>query len=243
MRSQWDAILTAHQAQLWESYVEAEATKQSAIARQQAQAFAEAMRSASPDVCDHFAEKACRLAIAGEIDFTLRHPVFREILYPFLVRSYKEGIADAPFWIIGFYQELNLMPRTPRETIEIDFSLTDGFALLREGLRRRPKNPALTGTVVERFLQRGESSFAYAVHEVPAGVLYGIDGASLEERHELIADLSTFKELAEKWNFMDKYGTGIKLWDYHFRGYADYLERHDRYKNYEDYLSQHPFPS
>ena len=38
---------------------------------------------------------------------------------------------------------------------------------------------------------------------------------------------------------MEKYETAIYYWDFHFRGYADYLTNRKQYQNYADYINQH----
>ena len=38
---------------------------------------------------------------------------------------------------------------------------------------------------------------------------------------------------------MEKYETAIYYWDFHFRGYADYLTHRKQYQNYADYINQH----
>ena len=241
VKPQWNLILKPRQAELWERYVAAETNKEYAIALQRANAFAEAMQSASPAVCDHFAETVSRLAVEGEINFVLRRPVVRQILFPFLIRSYQEGLDAAPFWIIRFYSELCQITAAERSEAPEDVPLFDAFALLREGVRRNPKNPAFTRAVAERFLQQAESGFSYAVHEVPAGVLFGTDGASAAECRELFGDLQLSWQMAEKWDLLEKYRARFEFYDYHFRGYADYLENYTQYQNYADYIERHPF--
>ena len=77
----------------------------------------------------------------------------------------------------------------------------------------------------------------YSIHEVPAGVLYGIDGASPEQCRELEEELDEFCRLVEQEQLDQRFADLIRICRLHFRAYRDYLLNRERYGNYEAFLS------
>lgn len=77
----------------------------------------------------------------------------------------------------------------------------------------------------------------YAVHELPTGILNGIDGATpdgcLELLHLLEEYTSTCQQLRIDCSADSRY------YAMHFQGYQDYLLHRHLYNNYLDYIHQH----
>jgi hypothetical protein len=78
----------------------------------------------------------------------------------------------------------------------------------------------------------------YSLHEVPAGVLYGVDGASPEQCQELEEELDGFYRLVAQEQMQERYAELFRACYLHFRGYQDYLLNRERYKSYAEYLAQ-----
>ena len=79
-----------------------------------------------------------------------------------------------------------------------------------------------------------------SIHELPSGVLYGMDGASIEELEKMKKDLDTFKCLSKK---LEKDNDGFV--DFCFRiynAYGDYLINRESYKSFVKYLEKHEIP-
>jgi hypothetical protein len=86
-----------------------------------------------------------------------------------------------------------------------------------------------------RLLQYMRSSFEYALHELPAGILYGQNGASIEECAELLNDLAVYERLSAE------FGSGedrefILEASYHIPAYQRYLSERSRYSDFETFL-------
>ena len=78
---------------------------------------------------------------------------------------------------------------------------------------------------------------ANSIHELPYMVLYGMDGASLEELEEMKKDLDIFKCLSKK---LEKNNYGFACFCFSiYNAYGDYLVNIKLYKNFDDYLIQH----
>ena len=107
--------------------------------------------------------------------------------------------------------------------------------LLAQAYRRDPDDVQTQNALIQHYAQQ----FAYAVHEVPSGVLYSYDGATVAECEEWQKDLALFEEVVQRRGRTEKYAVAVRYWDFHFRGYADYLTHREQYRNYEDYIEKH----
>ncbi len=65
-------------------------------------------------------------------------------------------------------------------------------------------------------------SIRYTLHEVPSGVLFGIDGATPEQCKLLQAELSEFRNLLRD-EEVEQYRTLIETAEFHYRAYGEYL--------------------
>ena len=137
---------------------------------------------------NQFAGQFCALVVDAGIALPIRHSLSVKLLYPYLVQAYDGGSTRAPWWIAHLYYQLD-NSREWRAWFETN-SLTP-WTLLEEALRRdATKDPARQAliAVVARWLD-------YAIHEVPTGVLFGVNGASIDECQRLLDVLDQFREL------------------------------------------------
>jgi hypothetical protein len=81
------------------------------------------------------------------------------------------------------------------------------------------------------------SRFDYVLHELPNGVLYGRDGATIEQCHELIEELSDYERLARELGSEDPDTELIAEARFHIPAYSQYLSERGHYTTYEQYLS------
>jgi hypothetical protein len=90
-------------------------------------------------------------------------------------------------WLAKFERELI---EAEREVADLPDNLRTERGLLREALRVDPSDVKARRGLIEneaRYLQ-------YTIHELPAGVLYGHNSASIEECSELLSQLAEFCE-------------------------------------------------
>ncbi len=76
---------------------------------------------------------------------------------------------------------------------------------------------------------------SYTIHEIPHGVLYGINGANETECDELIELLSEYKKVCGKLSL--ERNDLIEECEFHFQNYKIYLQKTSKYSSYEDFLN------
>ncbi len=81
------------------------------------------------------------------------------------------------------------------------------------------------------------SRLDYVLHELPSGVLYGQDGATVEQCDELIKELSDYERLTEEIGSEEVDRELLALGRFHIPAYQRYLIEHKRHTTYEQYLS------
>ncbi len=75
----------------------------------------------------------------------------------------------------------------------------------------------------------------YAVHELPAGVLYGANGATAAECRDLMEGLDAFASFCSRLELPD-HAAFIEGCRWHFDHYPHYLSRHRHFDGYETYV-------
>ena len=81
----------------------------------------------------------------------------------------------------------------------------------------------------------------YTLHELPAGVLYGANGASEEECSELMTATYRLEELAKVVG--KDLGEFLEICRWHYERYPHYLGRHKHFGSYANYMEKHQPPS
>lgn len=74
----------------------------------------------------------------------------------------------------------------------------------------------------------------YVVHELPAGVLFGADGASPKQCAELMADLNDFEKLCVE--LERPQAEFIEACRWHFDHYPHFLGRRGHFTSYAQYI-------
>jgi len=220
-------------ALLWQQYLSAEAQGQRARALSALRKFVEALQNAPEERRYQFAEMFCRqMADVGDA-LPLREPLFAGIIGPYLVSAHQQGVEDAGRWLAFFHPHFLNMPPSQRLVDLVD--AMSPIALLTEAFRRNPDNVQTQDLLIQKLAQQ----FEYAVHEVPSGVLYAADGATVAECREWEGDLMLFREVVRRRRVAEKYETAIRSWGFHFHGYADYLTHREQYRDYAQHIERH----
>ncbi|MES2643619.1 MAG: hypothetical protein V4850_29305 [Myxococcota bacterium] len=87
----------------------------------------------------------------------------------------------------------------------------------------------------EKLVEALAGWFAYTLHELPAGVLYGADGATLTEMDELDRWLDNWRRLLAE--DVAKHQTLLSRCEYHYASYRRYLQNRSSYRSYAAFLS------
>ena len=180
-----------------------------------------------------FSEAFCRQVADDGAALPLREPLFAGIIGPYLVTAYQKGETDAGRWLAYFHLHFLNMPPS-RKLIDLVDSLSP-IALLTDAFRGDPDD----ARTLDQLIQLLDGHFSYAVHELPSGVLYGANGATVEECREWEADLALFREVVQKRDVAEKYEAATRYWGFHFYGYADYLIHREQYGSYAEYIERH----
>ena len=167
------------------------------------------------------------------VPLPLREPLFARIIGPYLVSAFQKKRKDSERYLAYFYPHFRNMPAA-QKLIDVP-DPPPPMDLLAQAYRRDPDDVQTQNALVQYYAQQ----FAYAVHEVPFGVLYGHDGATIAECGKWQKDLAIFEEAVQRRGLTEKYAVSIHYWDFHFRGYADYLTHREQYRNYEGYTEKH----
>ncbi len=154
----------------------------------------------------------------------MRQPLMEDALLPTLLPTYNRDEPNAARWLAALPHTANLH----RFDLHID-------TLLKSALRRDPSDDLARQALIRRYAWL----FDYSLHELPSGVLYGWDGATVEQCAELLSDLAQMRLLLTIDNLTNQYQDRLTRWQFHFSGYADYLQHRGSYQNYADYIARH----
>ena len=76
----------------------------------------------------------------------------------------------------------------------------------------------------------------YTLHELPTGVLYGANGATIEECDELIEEIKKYEIQCNKLQLDEN--ELIEECKFYYQAYKAYLSVFKNYKNFEDYINK-----
>jgi hypothetical protein len=88
----------------------------------------------------------------------------------------------------------------------------------------------------QRLLRILRSRFEYALHELPAGVLYGHDGATPEQCDEMEDELRFFESLVRECSSLQGDAALLEEAGFHISAYREYLRTRKTGDSYESFL-------
>ncbi len=157
---------------------------------------------------------------------TIRHPLFVNVFYPTLTSEIEKNNLEAIksliqlFEYYGSYQNL---------TNDNKFSV---WKLIELGLKIMPNDREL----LRQYQEKQKNYFEYTLHELPAGVLYGSDGATIEECEDLLNQLNKYKEVCGQLNIDNE--ELITECEFYYSTYKNYLKIYKNYNGFEDFLNK-----
>jgi hypothetical protein len=161
----------------------------------------------------------------------VRMPLFRQVIFPALLSGYRDALPGCARWLAGFP---HLLCRAPECLQQLGMAERGRVQLLRTALKQDPNDRLAIRILIEALA----SEFEYALHEVPAGVLYDSRGATAEQCGELLRETHEFYGHVVGENMLDEYRELIDDCRLHFAAYAKYQNNRDRFKNYQEYLAE-----
>lgn len=216
MKSAWEAYLLAEAGGVRSAYLGA------------LDEFLELWESCPPSVREIEMPGFPASLVEPEGSVQVRGPLLERVVVPALLREFHAGSARAALGLARL-QESQLGSHRCWRRLEVPSVVS----LLEEALRRDPSCEAARTELVRRHLDY----IGFTLHELPVGVLYGMDGATATECQELEeylvsvrrsmlpAEIEQYRELLESASF--HYGTYRRyLLSRERAGYAAYLMEH-----------------
>lgn len=164
-------------------------------------------------------------------DTPVRHPLFEQVLLPALVAGIGKERPGCARWLAHF--ELLLFQS---KNVALPDHLRSATGLLLEAIRLDPIDRGARQALVERRAFYLE----YTLHELPAGVLHGHNGATVAECEELVRELADFREHVELLGELERFGGLIAECERHFTRYREYLVAGRPGGSYERFLAELP---
>ena len=164
-----------------------------------------------------------------EIEFPIRMPLFEKVLFPMLLSGCNNQVAGCARWLSGFSQ-LIYKSKAAKDAIGTEFN---EISFLKLALNHDPGDLLSKKRLVIALAWQLD----FAIHEVPTGVLYGNNGASIEQCEELKSELSEFETLVDEIGESKNYFELITDCKLHFSEYPKYLSKMQTYTSYDEYLS------
>jgi len=214
----------------WGEYLDAESVGIRQITMEKLQDFIAAFLSLSDDertvwVYSFLAENVKRTGI----DFPLRMPMFREIVFPELLRGVLAASPGAARFLGHLsqylYKNKDLTEQLPEE-------LQNSYGLYKAAIQHDPTDVDARTALAEKHF----SWLTYTLHELPWGVLVDTDGVTLDRMHELEEQLEEFRGLLDVVDDAKASADLIVACEFHYREYAVYLRNTTEWSSYQQYL-------
>jgi hypothetical protein len=116
----------------------------------------------------------------------IRHEIYAELIFPVLLVGSKRNDAWSLYWLAGTCQNL-YAARGLHEQVKFK----DKTNLLKEAYAIDRNS----SEVCEALLKSLLDYFRHASHEWPAGILWGNDGATLDQCNEVMSEVTLAREL------------------------------------------------
>lgn len=224
-------MLSTPQSDLWDAYLAAEnralrSDRNDALTR-----FLDSFSDLAVDSQRNWALNLASKIVDGSDSTPVRMPLFRRVLLPHLQTAIADRLPGSARWLAGFAQHIykctDLGPQLD------DGTLTE-HGLLLAAIEHDPTDDASRHQLLKLLVSR----LQYTLHELPTGVLYGNDGATVSECADLLSELDDFMQHANRLGVADDYADLIRDCRLHYKTYANYLADRCGAACYADFLSQ-----
>jgi hypothetical protein len=121
-----------------------------------------------------------------DLGHRIRHEIYEHLVFPVLLEGYRQSDPWSLRWLV----------RTAQNLYRADHLWTQVGRKTEQGLLAQLHTQCPSDDEVRQaLLQSHLRDFQYMVHEWPAGILYGHDGASAEECQLILSDLRLARQL------------------------------------------------
>ncbi len=224
-------ILSSPQLDLWNAYLEAESRGLRGERNDALKRFLAAFAELQETERHEWALDLASSVVDDGASTPIRMPLFRAILLPALQTAIAHRAPGAARWLAGFAQHFYRCPELrPRL---VDGTLTE-HALLETALEQDPADDRSRRNLVILLASRLHDT----LHELPTGVLYGQDGATVDQCREMLQELDGFIHHANCLGVAEEYADLVANCQLHYKAYAAYLTDRRGASSYADYLSR-----
>lgn len=224
-------MLTEVQCELWDAYQRVEARAPRAEKLLALGAFLDCLAESPEHEWRSWAWWIAERVVDKGEALRIRMPLFERAIFPALLTGYRTDQLGCARWLAGLCQLL-YRSRGCRE--QLPEEERSEWGLLRAAIRCDSEDRWARRRLLENLVHE----LRFSLHELPAGVLYGMDGASPEQCRELELILHEFRTLAAKEGQEPQYADLIDACRFHFRAYRAYLLNPMDCRNYAQYLAR-----
>lgn len=164
----------------------------------------------------------------SEKNICIRQPLFKNIIYPILKTGIENNKLEAIKAILKLERQL-----TSYQAYSKDYTITF-WGLLEKALALAPMDKE----ILSLYHQKMKAYLLHTLHEIPLGVLYGNDGASIEECDILLKEVDIYESVCQKLNLIEEKAL-IAECRYYYLAYKNYLPVYPQYGNFETFLKLH----
>jgi hypothetical protein len=157
---------------------------------------------------------------------TIRMPLFSQVIYPVLNQGIENKEVKAIKLLLSLTQQLYQYQSFTKQDTHSSASL------IQQGLQSDPNDKELLSLQESRT----KEYLLYTLHELPTGVLYGQNSASIPECNELLEYVAEYEYYCHKLKL--NRSDLIRECKFYYSAYKDYLIDILLHKNFKDYLTK-----
>ena len=116
----------------------------------------------------------------------IRHEIFHELVYPTLKAGYEKSDFDSTLWLGKLAQNIY-----QAQQLHEELDWVSEFDLYKKCYEIDPRNDEVRLLLLKTIV----SWLEYSEHEWPSGILYGNDGATIEQCDEISAEVQLVLKL------------------------------------------------
>ncbi len=124
----------------------------------------------------------------------IRHEIFHELVYPVLKAGYVDNDFVSTLWLGKLIQNVYQATRLHEE-----LSWVSELQLFRKCYEQKPEDDEARLLCLKTLVDWLE----YSEHEWPSGILYGNDGATLEQCGEILREIEIILKLDKEYKYSD----------------------------------------
>lgn len=216
----------------WDAYLAEERSGVRSVALAQLDAFIESLKRQSQSDWQNWAVELGEAIVDCHHDIPVRMPLFRSVIFPALHSHLIGGSGSAARILAGFS---HLLCQSPECRALLPPPLQTEHGLILEAERRDASD--LRSKHRLRAILRDR--FNYSLHELPSGILYGQNGASVEQWAELLDELTGYASLCAEIGAEDADREIIDAASSYIPAYRDYLLHRESCESFSAYLATH----